>query len=111
KHNHGLPSAAPPHRRFNPREIREYTRIQESKESVLDFTKLWECDTSSCRLDRSFAGRKAVRGRPALQKHFMRNSAVFASISVTRGQGDPRPATPSRRAAAFRVGGSLGEGG
>jgi hypothetical protein len=37
------------------------------KESLLDFAKLWECDTSSCRFGSNQAW-KAVRGRPELQK-------------------------------------------
>src|SRR5438094_5281533 len=59
---------------FSARESRELTRIGKRRDWLLDFAKLWECDTSPCHfaLEPS-ASRKAVRGRPALRKHFMRN--------------------------------------
>jgi hypothetical protein len=57
------------------------------KECLLNFAKLLECDTSSCRFASNAApGEKAVRGRPALRKHFMRNVSSFVLISVIRGQ-------------------------
>ena len=35
---------------FSARESRELTRIGKRRDWLLDFTKLWECDTSPCRL-------------------------------------------------------------
>jgi hypothetical protein len=57
------------------------------KEFLLYFAKLLECDTSACRFGPPRgAGQKATRGRPALQKHFVRNLARFVLIRVIRGQ-------------------------
>ena len=69
---------------FNPRNTQMNANV---KEILLYFGKLWECDTSACRFGPPRgAGQKAVRGRPALQKHFVRNLARFVLIRLIRGQ-------------------------
>jgi hypothetical protein len=69
---------------FNPRNTQMNTN---GKKFPLYFAKLSECDTSSYRFGPPRgAGQKAVRGRPALQKHFVRNLARFVLIRVIRGQ-------------------------
>src|SRR5439155_24172774 len=73
---------------FSARESRELTRIGKRRDWLLDFAKLWECDTSPCRfaLEPS-ASRKAVRGRPPTPKAFhAKPCPSFAFIRVIRAQ-------------------------
>ena len=64
------------------------TRINANrKESLLDFAKLWECDTSSCRFGSNKHG-KRCEGAPNSKSPEIagRNPIMIASIGVIRGQ-------------------------
>ena len=70
----------------------QITRIDANrKEFLLDFVKLWECARILAPLLGAWhtSGLKAVRGRSALQKHFMRNPAAIRVHSrVSRADFD-----------------------
>src|SRR5436309_2760987 len=72
---------------FSARESRELTRIGKRRDWLLDFTKLWECDTSPCRLRWNQArAEKRCEDAPHSESISCEPCPSFAFIRVIRGQ-------------------------
>jgi hypothetical protein len=91
--NHGLPRAAPPQPRVGPANHTN-EREWEAENFLWGLAKLWECATSSRRFQAAGLLPKAVRGRPALQKHTVQNSPMIRVYSrVSRAEKSSQAVT------------------